>query len=137
VGIPKISEIIQLWRERKGVDSHVTAQVQLIDDGEPIFRNAKVIDLTSKGALVEISHCLEKGQKLVLMLQGIQSELPDVFNTDTPGLPTTFDIKTSITVSEILQQHSADGACRAHVNFLGNYQIMRTSRRPEREEFRE
>jgi len=137
VGIPKISEILQLWRERSDVDSDVNSQVQLIDDGEPICRDARVVDLTPEGALIEICHALEKGQKLVLMLMGVRAELPEVFHAETPGLPTTFDIKTSIEVLDIQQQYTGTNACRANVNFLGNYQIVRTSRRQIQKEIRE
>ena len=112
--------------ERDGKENgtiNLPAQIIMVDKGIPVNKDVKITGLTSREAVVETDQPLPQGQRIGLVIWGIDSEVVDSFFPGvTPSSPVV-NIKTQGEVTDNRELGGRSGIYCACIRFVGNLKI--------------
>ena len=110
--------------EPKADSFELNAEILLLDEGVAFSKEARILEMTSSGAWVEVEHVLQRGQKLGLVIRGLASDLFKVFGLSGHGADKKATVKTQGEVT-VIRKATMGGIeyCRGYIQFTGNIRV--------------
>jgi hypothetical protein len=101
---------------------NLPAEVLIIDDGVAHNLAARIVGISAGAAEVEVYGPLAVGQRVGLVIRGLEQDIFQLFSADGAATPRAV-IRTQGEVTSCERGSAASAACRAEVRFQGNIRI--------------